>query len=125
MTRKLIAIVLSLILMISVTFSVAETAHELVDLGAEALQNEEFDAAIQYFLQAAELGEAVAYYDLGAVYLNGYGVEPSNETAIGYFEKAAELGMPEAQIYMFSLYLSGDGVEQSLEKAMDYLRRAA
>lgn len=82
MTRKLIAIVLSLILMISVTFSVAETTHELVDLGAESLQNEEYDATIQYFLQAAELGEAVAYYDLGAVYLNGYGVEPSNETAI-------------------------------------------
>ena len=52
MTRRLIAILLSLILVFSAAPGVAETAHDLVDLGAEALQNEEYDAAIQYFLQA-------------------------------------------------------------------------
>lgn len=42
MTRRLIAILLSLILVFSAAPGVAETAHDLVDLGAEALQNEEY-----------------------------------------------------------------------------------
>ena len=52
---------------------------------------QDFSKAKEYYLQAVELGSAVAANHLGRLYLNGEGVEKNNEQAEKWYKRSAEL----------------------------------
>ncbi|EJK47083.1 hypothetical protein THAOC_34223 [Thalassiosira oceanica] len=53
--------------------------------------------AVELWTEAAELGSAGAWYNLGAVYIRGDGVEQNEARGISFYEKAAMLGHPIAR----------------------------
>ena len=65
---------------------------------AEKFQkNEKNEEAFEYYLKAARQGDALAQYNLGICYDNGYGVEKDLSEAVIWFRKAANQGHAEAQ----------------------------
>ena len=84
-----------------------------------------FRKAFDHFKNAANKGNAKAYYRLGMCYLSGQGVEASSELAAKNFNEAAERGDAEACYQLALCYLSGDGVIQSKEEAITLLKKAA
>ncbi|PHJ24877.1 sel1 repeat-containing protein [Cystoisospora suis] len=64
----------------------------------------------QLYKASAEQGLAPALRDLGLLYLQGVGVEPSFEKAVQCFSQAAQLGDPESQNYLGYLYYFGASV---------------
>ena len=57
----------------------------------------DMDKALELWHRAAELGDAMAYTNIGASYKNGEGVETDKKKAIQYFELAALGGDEEAR----------------------------
>jgi TPR repeat protein len=61
-------------------------------------------------LQAAELGLALAQFNLGGLYYNGTGVAKDPKEAVKWFRKAAEQGDVNAQYNLSVCYENGQGV---------------
>ena len=80
---------------------------------------------MEWYLKAAEQGDAWAQNDLGEMYYNGTGVAQSYEKAAGWYLKAAERGDDCAQYNLGCMYRDGTGVEQSFEKAREWYEKAA
>ena len=77
---------------------------------AEQLSQEEYLKRCQ---AAAGEGNVVAQNTLGFLYLNGQGVEQSDEAAVTWFRRAADDGYAAAQYNLAVMYKLGQGVEQS------------
>jgi len=90
-----------------------------VDVNPEAAQN--------YFIQAAEAGNANAMAFLGKMHLEGSPslIKASNETAFNYFKKSADKSNPMGQSGLGLMYLYGRGVEKDYTKALKYFTLAA
>ena len=54
-----------------------------------------------------------AQYNLGLLYLDGKGVEPSQLAAANWFSKAAVQGLPEAAMDYGVLVFRGEGVQRN------------
>ena len=52
----------------------------------------DYKTAFNYYLQAAELGNAIAQNNLGLCYEKGRGVKKNKQEALKWYEKAAENG---------------------------------
>ena len=105
--------------------STSESAEALYNKGLEAFFSDDYSTALICFQQAADQGYADAEFDLGIMYMYGYGVEQSYENAAQYFQLAADHGHAEAQFDLGLMYGNGYGVEQSYEKAAQYFQLAA
>jgi TPR repeat protein len=70
-------------------------------------------------------GEARAWYTLGLMYEQGYGVAQDKFHAVSCYRKAAEKGQVEAQCRLGSLYYHGQGVPRDLQQAAEWYRQAA
>ena len=100
--------------------------------------------AIPWFLKAAKQGYGKAYFNLGAAYYNGDGVNISDEDACVWFTLAADAGeqrgveavartreqFTSAQVTRCALltgtaYQTGERVKQDYGKAMDWYLKAA
>jgi len=82
-------------------------------------------AAIQYFEQAAKLGNVNAQYALSKIYLE-IGSEHENVTkALAWMGKAADSGNPLAQYALAKLYLAGDHVGKDAAIAVELFTKAA
>lgn len=65
---------------------------------AEKFQkSEKNEEAFEYYLKAADQGDALAQYNLGICYDNGYGVEKDLSEAVIWLRKAADQGNAQAQ----------------------------
>ena len=64
-------------------------------------------------------------YKLGAMLLNGVGVDKDIQQAISYLEKSAEQGNQYAQYQLGKLYLLGKDVDRDKEMAIKYLTMSA
>lgn len=62
--------------------------------------------AANWFRRALGQGNAAAAYQIGAMYLNGYGVKSGRAEALKWYRKAAEGGDGWAQRHLGELYLS-------------------
>jgi TPR repeat protein len=76
-------------------------------------------------LKSARVGAAEAQYELGLMYANGVGVEPSIEQAVHWVAQAAQRGLAAAQYLLGTRYASGIGVPQSEHQAVVWLAKAA
>mmetsp|Transcript_14536 Transcript_14536/g.43932 ORF Transcript_14536/g.43932 Transcript_14536/m.43932 type:complete len:758 (-) Transcript_14536:985-3258(-) len=101
----------------------AQRAVGQILLGAGAQRDPA--AALRYFQQAADRGDAQAMASLGHMHANGRGVPPSNATALKWFLKAAELGQPSAQYGLGYMHLTGQGVPIDHRKAFKHFSLAA
>ncbi|MBQ8271479.1 MAG: sel1 repeat family protein [Tidjanibacter sp.] len=93
--------------------------------GLMCLYDEDYSAAADCFLEAAEWGYAVAQVDLGILYCNGKGVAQDYSKAAYWFNQAAELGNIDAKYHLGLIYYYGEGVAQNYSTAADWWRKAA
>ena len=100
-------------------------ATQLYSLGHGALNRKEYTKAVEYYRKAADMGYAMAYYDLGYCYANGLGVERDVVEAFKLYRIAAELGSEYAQYAVGFCYANADGVECDYAEAVKWYRRAA
>jgi serine/threonine protein kinase len=91
-----------------------------------------FRKGFEYTSKAASMGNKLAEYRLGYIYLNGIDVVPDYDKAIRYFERSgkiidmgAEANNPELQFVKGEMYLYGNGVPQNTNRAMEYYESAA
>lgn len=75
---------------------------------------------------AAEVGEAIACFDIGTQYFSGKQAFTKDESkAVEWFTKAAELGHAKAQNVLATCYANNRGVELDQEKAIFWWYEAA
>ena len=63
----------------------------------------DYQKAIQYYKQAADLDNPTALWNLAVCYDNGQGVKKNHNVAVEYAKKAADLGFQEAKNYLEQL----------------------
>ena len=98
---------------------------EAVTAAYAALQNQEYDTAYGLFYTLAAQDNALAQYELGALYHRGAGVDKDVIRASRWYERSAEQGYREAQYRLGNMYLMGEGVRQSDTEALHWLEKAA
>ncbi len=69
----------------------------LREMGATHYDEGDYESALEYYVKAAELGNADAHYDLSEMYYNGHGVDKDMKKTIYHSEQAAIGGHPEAR----------------------------
>lgn len=95
-----------------------EKAHELYDQG-------DYKGAFQFFLKAANAGNANAQNFLGGMYEYGDGVTQNYSKAFEWYSKAAKQNHYYAQYELGLLYFEGNGVKQNYDKALEWLTKSA
>eukprot|EP01126_Amoeba_proteus_P045610 TRINITY_DN5118_c0_g1_i4.p1 TRINITY_DN5118_c0_g1~~TRINITY_DN5118_c0_g1_i4.p1 ORF type:complete len:737 (+),score=150.46 TRINITY_DN5118_c0_g1_i4:198-2408(+) len=82
--------------------------------------------AAKWFVMAAQQGNPQAQYNLGAMYMNGDGIQRNLGEALKLFKMAADQGLKEAQFQIGSLYHNGNEVvERDLSEAIKWYQLAA
>ncbi len=92
-------------------------------LGQTVEQN--FAAALDSFMKAANLNNAQAQCYLGVMYENGQGVEQNLKIAADWYNKAADQGLASAQFNLGKMFANGKGVEKNLTTALQWYTKAA
>ncbi|THB69769.1 MAG: sel1 repeat family protein [Desulfovibrio sp.] len=90
-----------------------------------AAEQGDFATAVALYTEEAEQGNADAMIVLGAMYLEGFGVEANATTGGEWLLLAAEQGHYLAQYNVGYLYLMGLGFEQDLDEAFNWFRLSA
>lgn len=104
----------------------ALTARELRALGQEELDAQHYDSAVEYFLQAAELGDAESAYLAAKICYDADSILLEWEACAAWFTKAAEGGYVPAQTLLGELYsYGGCGLTEDSDKALYWLEKAA
>ena len=70
-------------------------------------------------------GDVLAWYSLGLMHEQGYGVAQDKCQAALCYKKAAEKGQVQAQYRLGSLYYHGQGVPRDLQQAAEWYKKAA
>ncbi len=103
----------------------AVTAQTALQNAKDAYQRKDYTQAADWFLKAAELGDAKGQYSLGVAYNEGKGVTQDYALAAQWFRKAADQGLAQAQNNLGFLYQQGQGVPQDKAQAAEWFRKAA
>lgn len=106
-------------------FSTQLAAKDLND-AVEAMRTGDFAEAYCIMRPLAESGDADSQYNIGWMYLNGYGLRVNDSLALEWWEKASEQGHTDASFSIGMLYSLGEGeVPKDVEKSVDYYLKAA
>jgi TPR repeat protein len=70
-------------------------------------------------------GDVLAWYSLGLMYEQGYGVAQDKCQAACCYRMAADKGQVEAQYRLGSLYYHGQGVSRDVKQAAEWYKQAA
>jgi TPR repeat protein len=112
-------IVIFLILSLAMASS-SVTASDLEDAVA-AMRIGDFAEAYCIMRPLAEKGDADAQYNVGWMYMNGYGLRVNDSLALEWWNKASRQGHTDASFSIGMLYSLGDGdVPKDSKKAIDY-----
>ena len=90
-----------------------------------ASAQEEVNAAIAGWHEAAKAGLASAQHNLGMMYEGGRGVAQSDAESAKWFKLAAEQGHAPAECYLGIMFDEGRGVERSDAEAMQWYTKSA
>jgi uncharacterized protein len=122
MLNRLIATTL-LVLTIPASHSVFATELEDAVL---AMREGNFAEAYCIMRPLAEQGDADAQYNIGWMYLNGYGLKVNDSLALEWWTRAAEQGHVDAHFSIGMLYSLGENeVKKDPQKAIDHYLVAA
>jgi hypothetical protein len=97
----------------------------MVDLGESYIDEENWHEANQWFLKAADGGDASGMLDLGVMFQLGRGVERNGKSAVYWYQRASEAGNADATFDLGAMYERGEGVPKDLSKAQELYQRAA
>lgn len=100
-------------------------ADYLFERGRQCFSDGDFNRAVQYFRESAEIGNANAQFCLAVSYVKGWGVERNVAEAFKWMKRAAESGNADAQFYVAMRYENGDGVERNDAEAFKWMKQAA
>ena len=75
----------------------ANDPFALCQMGLKSDHEQDYRSAFKYWARAAQLGDALAHYHLGLLYLRGRGVELDMQKATHHWEEAAIGGEPAAR----------------------------
>lgn len=115
--------VIAFVFFVSVTTNIK--AAELED-AVEAMRSGDFAVAYCIMYPLAEDGDADAQYNIGWMYLNGYGLRVNDSLALQWWKQASEQGHVDAGFSIGMLYSLGEGkVGKDLNLAIDYYLLAA
>lgn len=81
--------------------------------------------AVEFFTQAAELGDAGSLNNLAVCHLEGRGVKRDQEQGIKLLREAAEKNIPEALFNLGLALHNGTGTERDYTAAAEYFQKAA
>jgi len=113
------------IIFLMATLNAAVIASDLED-AVEAMRTGNFAEAYCIMRPLAENGDADAQYNIGWMYLNGYGLRVNDSLALNWWEKASAQGHTDANFSIGMLYSLGEGeVTKDTSKAIDYYLLAA
>lgn len=73
--------------------------------------------AVEFFKQAAELGNVEILPILAWLYKKGIGVDQNLKEALSLYEKASEMGNSQSKKILAEYYVNGDGVAKDIKKA--------
>ncbi|KAF9545317.1 hypothetical protein EC957_011071 [Mortierella hygrophila] len=86
---------------------------------------QDYQAAMDWYLKAAEQGDAAGQLRVGVLYDEGFGVPKDCSIAMVWYLKAAQQGYASAQFNIGNLYCNGQGVPQDYAQAMEWYLKAA
>ena len=101
------------------------TAEQLNSKGWEYYNKNEYNAAVQYFYEAAKRGHAISQRILGYCYHYGLGLAKDYNQAVMWYGKSADQGDSWAQNNLGVCYRNGLGVAQNYNEAVKWYRKAA
>ncbi len=94
------------------------------DEGMAAYNRGDYATALREWRPLADQGDAVAQYNLGAMYDEGLGVPQDYVQAVKWSRKAAEQGHASAQYSLGAMYAQGHGVTQDYVQAYTWFNLA-
>lgn len=107
----------------AVAFNVAATD---LDDAVDAMRSGDFAEAYCIMRPLAEAGDADAQYNIGWMYMNGYGLRVNDSLALEWWKEASEQGHSDASFSIGMLYSLGEGeVSKDTNEAIDYYLIAA
>jgi len=122
LNKKIIAGIFSLSFMAVINNAAAEELEDAV----AAMRVGDFAEAYCIMRPLAEAGDADAQYNIGWMYLNGYGLRINDSLALEWWKKAVQQGHSDASFSIGMLYSLGEGeVSKDSDKAIDYYLIAA
>ena len=99
---------------------------DLCEAATREAEAGDYTAAARLFEDAYETGHCpVSAFNLGVIYLNGYGVEQDYAQAFAWFEKSAAQGFAEANFTLGNMYVEGKGVTPDIGLAIQHFSAAA
>lgn len=105
--------------------SLQVAANDLDD-AVEAMRVGDFAEAYCIMRPLADSGDADSQYNIGWMYLNGYGLRVNDSIALEWWQKASVQGHSDASFSIGMLYSLGEGeVPKDVDKAIDYYLLAA
>ena len=109
-----------LLIAVLLIFSFGAESGQLDD-AVEAMRSGDFAVAYCIMRPLAENGDSDAQYNIGWMYLNGYGLRVNDVLALDWWQEAASQGHADARFSIAMLYSMGEGkVKRDPEKAIDY-----
>ena len=115
--RRLIAALLAFTLAVAFNNAASKDLDDAVD----AMRTGDFAEAYCIMRPLADSGDADAQYNIGWMYLNGYGLRINDSLALEWWQKASEQGHTDASFSIGMLYSLGEGeVTKDLDKAIDF-----
>jgi len=97
-----------------------------LDDAVEAMRSGDFAEAYCIMRPLAEDGDADAQYNIGWMYLNGYGLRINDSLALEWWKKASDQGHSDASFSIGMLYSLGEGeVFKDSDEAINYYLIAA
>lgn len=93
-------------------------------LGLIAERAEKYDDAVEYYSEAAELGNAAAQNALACFYIEGKGVNDNDDAAVQWFELAANQGSTDAMANLGAIMVSIPD-SPDMERGVELLRQAS
>jgi TPR repeat protein len=97
-----------------------------IDDAVHAMREGNFAEAYCLLRPHADAGDAEAQYNIGWMYLNGYGLAINDSLALEWWQRAADQGNVDAIFSMAMLYSLGEGqVKKDMDRAIDLYLLAA
>jgi len=107
-------------LFLSLMTALSRAVASDLDDAVTAMRSGDFAEAYCMMRPLAEEGDADAQYNIGWMYMNGYGLRVNDSLALEWWEKAADQGHSDASFSIGMLYSLGDGeISKDSEAAID------
>lgn len=101
----------------------AAVAYIQADMAAAQLDFSELD--IDTLRSYADVGNAIAQYNLGVRYAFGKGIRQDHKKAFEWYQKSANQGVSQAQYNLGVMYDQGLSVRQDHKKASEWYQKSA